>query len=110
MVKGEMSRSDAINGAESGLEAYVVWIQLKLETMGEDDDGNLTNLYIEYSVFAPMTGKLATHGKVYQPRRHSEARAKRGSVYGDDLLNQAAQEAADKILAALKLPSRPIPG
>lgn len=110
MVKGEMSRSDAISRAESGLEAYVVWVQLRPETMGEDDDDNLTNLYIEYSVFAPMTAKLTTHGKVYQPRRHNKVLAKRGSVYGDDLLNQAAQEAADKILAALKLPSRPIPG
>ena len=108
----DMSRSDAINRAKSEKEAYVVWIQLRPETMADDDNADLSNLYVEYAVYAPVTAKLATQGKTYPPVRRNKSiiLPKGGSVYGDDLLNQAAREAAERILAALKIPGRRIPG
>jgi hypothetical protein len=111
-VHGDMNRSDAINRAKSEKEAYVVWVQLRPDTMGDDDNADLSNLYVGYSVYAPATAKLVTQGKTYPPVRRNKSiiLPKSGSVYGDDLLNQAAREAAERILAALKIPGRPIPG
>jgi hypothetical protein len=111
-VQGDMNRSDAINRAKSEKESYVVWVQLRPETMADDDNADLSNLYVEYSVYAPATAKLVTQGKTYPPLRRNKSiiLPRSGSVYGDDLLNQAAREAAERILAALKIPGRPIPG
>ena len=103
-TQSEMSRIDAIQKAKAEKESYVVWVQLQVDTMSSNtgNSGNLDNIVIEYTVFAPTTAKVKTSGRTY-----TQSQRKKGiilgpgtsGIYGDRYLNQAAQEAADRILA-----------
>jgi hypothetical protein len=97
----DMSRSDAVRQAKAEKEAYIVWLQLRPNTFtgqtGVYDDSN--NVYIEYSVFAPATAKLATSGNTYpEAYRNKRVRVPTSSTNGDYYLNQAARGAAERIL------------
>lgn len=97
----DMSRSDAIRKAKAEKEAYIVWLQLRPNTFsgraGVYDDPN--NVYVEYSVFEPITGKRATSGSTYpEAYRNKTIRLPTSSTNGDYYLNQAARGAAERIL------------
>lgn len=102
----DMSRSDAVRKAKAEKEAYIVWLQLRPNSFtgqtGINDDPN--NVYIEYSVFAPTTAKLATSGNTYpEAYRTSRIRLPTPSASGDYYLNSAARGAAERILAHFHL-------
>ena len=114
----ELNRSDAVRKAKEMKEGFVVFLLLKVEN-GSDDPSlveNLTQIYIEYTVFAATTAKIAAWGHTYQ-----QGYRKGGVVVGNPipgrgnqvrseyLLKQAAREAADRILEALKLGASPQP-
>ena len=109
--QSEMSRSNAVQKAKGEKEAYVVWLQLQSDTMNSNtrNSGNLDNIIIEYWVFAPTTAKVATFGHTYtQSQRNKGILSPRTSgIYGDRYLIQAAQEAADRILAHFQLQTPP---
>ena len=104
-TRSDMSHIDAIRTAKAEKEGYVVWIQLEVDTMSSNtgNNGNLDNVVVEYTVFAPTTAKVAMSGRAYPPRRGVILGPRTSSVYGDRYLNQAAQDAADKILAHFRL-------
>jgi hypothetical protein len=106
-AQSDMSRSDAIHKAKAETEAYVVWIQLRDDSLSRDprNSGNLENLVVEYTVLAPTTAKQATSGRSYaQSQRNRGILSPRtSSIYGDRYLNQAAQEAAERILAHFQI-------
>ena len=106
-TQSEMSRSKAIQKAKAEKEAYIVWLQLRADTMNSNtrNSGNLDNIIIEYWVFAPTTAKVTTFGRTYtQSQRNRGILSPRTSgIYGDRYLIQAAQEAADRILAHFQL-------
>lgn len=108
----EMGRGDAIQKAKAEKEGYIVWLQLRVDTMRGDNrnTGNLDDFVIEYSVFAPTTAKLATSGRTYpgSQRNRGILSPRTSGIYGDRYLNQAAQEAADRILAHFHIRARPI--
>ncbi|MDQ5844823.1 MAG: hypothetical protein M3539_05955 [Acidobacteriota bacterium] len=108
---GDMSRGDAIKRAKAEAEAYVVWLQLETDSMSGDN--NTRNYFLEYSVFAPGTAKLTTSGRTYSQasRKIMIPNPRRSGIYGDYQLQQAAREAADRILSALQhpLPPRTLP-
>jgi hypothetical protein len=97
----DMARSDAIRKAKEEKEAYVVWLHLRPNTFtgqtGVYDDPY--NVYVEYSVFAPTTAKLATSGNTYpEAYKNRRVRVPTSSTNGDYYLNQAARGAAERIL------------
>ncbi len=97
----EMTRSDAIKLAKAEKDSYVVWLQIREDTMGARQSGTANNLYIEYTVFAPVTAKVHTSGSTYPRNRNRNVILDRrtSDIEGDYYLNQAARDAADRILA-----------
>jgi len=96
-----MTRSDAIKLAKAEKDSYVVWVQIREDTMGGRQSGTANSFYIEYTVFAPVTGKVHTSGSTYPRSRNRNVILDRrtSNIEGDYYLNQAARDAADRILA-----------
>lgn len=96
-----MTRSDAIKLAKAEKDSYVVWLQVREDTMGARQSGTASSLYIEYTVFAPVTAKVHTSGSTYPRNRNRNVILDRrpSDIEGDYYLNQAARDAADRILA-----------
>jgi hypothetical protein len=116
IVHGELSRSDAVTRAKAEKEAYVVWLQIKVENVRADPTivDNVSQLYIEYAVFAPTTARNVAFGHTYQQGYRKGGvvvgppSSGQGSVgYSEYLLKQAAREAAERILGALKIQTVP---
>jgi hypothetical protein len=113
-TSSDISRSEAIQKAKAEKEAYVVWLQLRPNTFSGHssvyDDPN--NVYVQYTVFAPITAKQVTSGNTYpEAYRNSRARVPTSSTNGDYYLNQAARGAAERILDHFHLrPSGALPG
>ncbi|HYR76224.1 MAG TPA: hypothetical protein VEM96_10310 [Pyrinomonadaceae bacterium] len=108
----EMNRGDAVLRARAEKEAFTVWLQLKVESVSGDPTmvSNLSQIFIEYAVFAPTTAKTVTWGHTYQQgyRKGGVVVGPPGSSSGnvshsEYLLKQAAREAAERILSALKM-------
>jgi hypothetical protein len=114
IAQNDMSRGDAVNRAKAEKESYVVWLQLRPDTVSVDNrtPGDLSQIYIEYLVFAPGTAKLITSGRSFQQRGFGKGgvRVERptsiptGTPYNDYLLKQAASDAAEQILKAVGKP------
>ena len=97
----DISRADAVRQAKAEKEAYVVWLQLRPNTFtgttGVNDDPY--NVYIQYSVFAPITAKQVTSGNTYPDAyRRTPVRVPTSPTTGNYYLNQAARGAAERIL------------
>lgn len=96
----DQSRAAAIQKAKAEKEAYIVWLQLRSNTTSArtgGDDPN--NLYIEYTVFAPVTAKQVTSGNAYPDAyRRTPVRIPTSPTVGDYYLNQAARGVAERIL------------
>ena len=113
----EMNRGEAVKRAKAETESHIVWMQLKFDTGRGMGDVDLREVYIDYSVFAPTTAKIVTSGRSYQqmyrgggvivmPRPSGRA----SEPYVEQMLKQAARDAAQRILAAMDLPGRRVPG
>ena len=115
IVREDMSRGDAVRRAQAQKEAFTVWLQIKAENVN-GDPGNVTDLsqlYLEYTVFAPTTAKSVAWGHTYQQGYRkggvvvAPGKTPNNVAYSEQLLKQAANEAADRILSALKLGKPP---
>lgn len=108
-----MARSEAIRQAKAEKESYVVWLQLRGDSMDADRSvHNLTEILLDYVMFAPVTAKQVTAGRTYQ-NANSKGRVivnprttpRTGDVYGEYLIREAAREAGERILSALHVPT-----
>ncbi|HZE71615.1 MAG TPA: hypothetical protein VE135_19080 [Pyrinomonadaceae bacterium] len=106
-----MSRSDAIRTAKSQKEGYVAALELRNDQMIGSNQNPYDGLVIEYTLFAPGTAKVVASGRAYQ--RLSKTRGviptpgRTSTVYTEQMLKQAARDAADRIMNALHvLPRR----
>ena len=106
--QGNMSRGEAIKKAkaETG-NTYVVLILLVLDRIYAK---SYDDLEVDFTVFAPKTGKVVVFGRSYQNvnRRGPivvgpTSRGSSGALYREQLLKFAGEQAADKILKAMKL-------
>lgn len=103
----DMSRGDAVKRAKSEKEGYVILLQLRDDSMGSNNSNvDLSRVYIEYFVFAPITARQVTSGNAYQRAAGYKdvivRRTTSGSpAYVEYQLKQAARNAAEQILAAL---------
>lgn len=112
--QADMSRGDAVRKAKAETEDYVILLELQLDTMSSNtqNSGN-PDIVIEYSVLAPTTAKQVNYGRTYTQAQRNKGgilNPRSSSIYGDRYLIQAAQEAADRILAYFRSngPSPPI--
>ena len=97
----DMSRSDAIKQAKAEKDTYIVWLQLRANEMTGNSSvyPDLSDVYIEYHVYAPVTGKQETQGNTYpEAYRSKTIRLPTPNSQGDYYLNQAARGAAERIL------------
>jgi hypothetical protein len=100
--QGDMTRSDAMKRAKAETEEYVILLQLELDGMGSRQNSNSPDIIIGYYVLAPATAKQITSGRTYTMAQRNKGgilNPRTSGIYGDRYLVQAAQEAADKILA-----------
>jgi hypothetical protein len=100
------SQSVSVAKDEKENGAYVVSVQLlsRNTRVGFQTTRDLNDVYVDFAVFAPVTGKSVTSGKVFQQTGGILSRKPTGRTTradSDYYLQQAAREAADKILAAL---------
>lgn len=110
MAPAELNRKEASDRAKAETETAVALVELKFDAVSPQDDrigadiNHPEQLYIEYSIFTPGTGKIKSSGRVYQrhPRNVSIPGPASAPYYG---LDEAARETADRILAGLGAPS-----
>lgn len=111
----DVNRGEAVKRAKAEKEAYVVSMQLRVDSMNADRRGDLSDVYIEYVVLAPTTAKIATSGRTYQQAYRSGGvigLPRTSSATSEYSLKQAAREAAGRILSAIKnhMPGDRVPG
>ena len=105
-----VNRSDAIKRAKQDTKTYVVLLQLTTFNSNTSANTNYDEIEVEYTVFAPGTGKVATNGRALQNGRRAgpvvvgPSGVPGGSaVYREQMLKRAGQDAGDRILHALHL-------
>jgi hypothetical protein len=115
MASREMTRGEAVEKAKAETESHIVWLQLRSDSTRQSDD-DLREVYVEYLVFAPTTAKIVTSGRTYQQM------ARAGGVimmppggrsnlpYTEQMLKRAARDAAERILSAMNISGRRVPG
>ncbi len=115
MESQDLPRSDALKKAKASKDGqHVVWLQVHLDRgASQGPNINLSDVVIEYMVFAPITAKLVASGRTYPETYRNKSinpTRRTGGMYGDYLYQEAAREAAERILRAFHITTRPIPG
>ncbi len=111
-----MNRADAIKQAKAETVRYVVWLQVGSELADAGKQQTKTSvdeLYVAYTIFEPETAKFKqtgrSHHHIYQsgPVGVSRPTTSRTSpLYSEYALKQAAQETAERVLAAFDIKLR----
>ena len=111
-----MNRADAIKAAKAETVRYIVWLQVGSELADAGKQQSKTSvdeLYVAYTIFEPETAKFKqtgrSHHHIYQsgPVAVSRPTSSRTSpLYSEYALKQAAQETAERVLAAFDIKLR----
>jgi len=110
-----MSRKEASDHARGSKTDYVLWVELNYDTMMANrvpsDSARISDLTVEYAVYAPETGKVAASGRVYgRPSRSSVGGVGLplpGNQHIEYVVRQAGQDVADRVMNALKVAAPP---
>jgi hypothetical protein len=112
VAQSEMGRGDAIKKAKGEKSTYVVLVKLKLDEMTAR---SYDDLEVEFTLFAPETGKVVTFGTAYQNVNQTgpiitapRSRGSSGAMYREQFLKRAGEDVAQRILKALHLDNVPI--
>lgn len=103
-VDGHMSRSDAIRRAKAEEEAYVIFMELDMDGMAGAAGGQLR---LSYWVYSPVTAKLKKSGQTYPQMYRNRSvilNPRTSGIYGDYQVQEAARDAAERILRAFDVP------
>jgi hypothetical protein len=108
-----MNRGEAVRKAKAESENYIVWLQLRGESLdSEHGIDNISEIYVEYVVLAPGTAKQITSGRTYQRAMRKgnvvvgpPASGRRNEVVGQYLIREAARDAGKRVLEALPVPA-----
>ena len=105
--QNDISRGDAIKKAKAETTTYVVLVKLKLDEMTAR---SYDDLEVEFTVFAPQTGKVVTFGTGYQNTNRAgpivvapRSRGSSGGLYREEFLKRVGEDVAERILKALNL-------
>ena len=108
VAQQEMSRADAIKKAKNEKTTYVILLKLANQSMSSSTNSNYSDIAVEYTVFAPTTGKVATSGRAYQGSARKgpivvgpSIPGSNNTVIGEQSMKRAGEEAGDRILSAL---------
>jgi hypothetical protein len=107
-VERNMSRGDAIKRAKAQEESPVVFLRLRADSIGgrTSSSDDLSQVFIEYVIFSPLTAKVVSTGNVYQGISKgvvSVPIGRGGTAATEYRLKQAARDTADRILNALHI-------
>jgi len=98
-----LSRGEAIKKAKESKDTYVVLLTLRLDSMARSNN----DITVEFMVFTPTTGKIATSGNAYlNSNRAGPISVPRGSssvLYREQLLKLAGEDVGKRILKSLHL-------
>jgi len=104
VIQRDMGRGEAINRAKKEQDSYVVWLQLRSDSLRNNTQNiDLNDVVLEYWVFNPTTATLKTSGRTYPGayrRKGVIVNPRTSGIYGDYVLKEAARDAAERILAA----------
>jgi hypothetical protein len=101
----DVNRGEAIKKAKAETKAYVVWLNLTVDTMGR----SYNDLVLEYIVYAPQTAKVVTNGRAYPRGRRAGPitvdpnGGRTSGLYYEELLKRTGEEVGDRIVKALHL-------
>ena len=100
LVAREVSRGDAVKRAKDARLGFVVLLELRSDRMrAGSGDSDLSQLYIDYSVFAAGTARQLASGNVFQQTGFRDIMTGRDSTSTAEYrLKQAARVAAGRIL------------
>ena len=105
----ELTRSDAIRKAKSDSKTYVIYLQLRSDSMAGTAN-QTADILLEFTVFAPSTAKVVTSGTSYQNARRAgpvilgpPGGGSTSILYREQLLKRAGEDAAERILKSLHL-------
>lgn len=108
-----MNRADAIKAAKQETIRWVVSLEVRsvYADSGKQVKNNADELYVDYTVIEPETGKIKrsgrTHQTIYQTGRGGvSSPSKNSPVYSEYAIKQAAREAADRILGGFDIKVR----
>jgi hypothetical protein len=111
VMSRDLSRGEAIKKAKADQRTYVVVLVLSTRTMS-GTQGSSYPEELEYTVFAPQTGKIATSGRTYQNANRSgplivgpPVGNTTSVMYREKLLRIAGEDAGERIVKALHLSS-----
>jgi hypothetical protein len=105
IAQDAMSRGEAIKKAKGETKTYVVNLKFVLDDMAQ----SLDHMELQFTVFAPQTGKVVTFFSGYLGTKGKGPivvgpRGSNGSaMYLEQLLRRAGEDAADRILDKLNL-------
>ena len=98
----DVNRGESVKRAKAEKEAYVVYLNLRSDSMNSSAGGSYQDIYLEYVVFTPQTGKVATSGRTYQRSVGSVIGVPRtSSAAVEYALKDAGRAAAERILDAM---------
>lgn len=112
-----MNRGEAVKLAKSESQRYVIWLEVRSDAIDASKRSGRSrdDLFITYMIFEPTTAKIKQSGRA-QHGIYSKGNVgvglpptSGGAVYTDYAIQQSAREAADKILAAFKIPGEDRP-
>jgi hypothetical protein len=108
-----VNRADAIKAAKQETVRWVVSLEVRsvYADSGRQVKNGSDELYVDYNVIEPETGKIKrsgrTHQTIYQTGRGGVSLPSKNSpLYSEYALKQAAREAADRILAGFDIKVR----
>ena len=108
-----MNRSEGVKAAKQETTRWVVALEVRsfYAESGQKIKPEQDELYVEFSVIEPVTGKVKRSGRtqhhIYQNGKGGiSLPSKNGPVYSEYSLKQAGVEAADRILAGFDIKVR----
>jgi len=111
---GDMNRADAVKDAKQEKSRWVVLLEIKslYADVGKQAKNNQDELMVSFVAIEPETGKTKHSGQsqqhIYQNGRGGVSLpSKNGAVYSEYSIKQAANDTADRILAAFDISVRP---
>lgn len=107
VAQGDLNRGAAIKKAKAETTTYVVSFKFKLDEMTAR---SYDDLEVEFTVFAPQTGKVVTFGTGYQNANRAgpiivqpRSRGSSGALYREEFLKRVGEDVAERILKAMNL-------
>lgn len=107
VAQADMSRGAAVKKAKAETTTYVVSFKFKLDEMTAR---SYDDLEVEFTVFAPQTGKVVLFGTGYQNVNRAgpivvapKSRGSSGALYREQFLKMVGEDIADRILKKMNL-------